>query len=203
MNDVELWKDIDGYEGLYQISNLGNVRSLNRKQRVGLINNRTITRKGKILKIQKNKYKYCYVFLSKNGNKKYSLVHRLVAIAFIPNPNNLPEVNHKNGIKSDNKLKNLEWISKSDNEKHAYLFLNKPRKSGNKGKYGKENSKSKIVLQINKETNEIINRFYGIGEAERITGISNQQISKCCLKRKGHITAGGYKWRYLDENNNR
>lgn len=203
MNNVEIWKDIPDYKGLYQVSNLGNVRSLDKKQKSGLINNRIITRKGKMLKIQKNKHKYCYVFLSKNSRRKYSLVHRLVAEAFIPNPNNLPEVNHKNGIKSDNKLENLEWISKSDNEKHAYLFLNKPRKNGNKGKYGKENAKSKIVLQINKETNEIINRFYGIGEAERMTGISNQQISKCCLKRKGYLSAGGYKWRYEDEHKNR
>ena len=83
------------------------------------------------------------------------------------------------------------------------MFLNKPRKNGSKGKFGKDNAKSKIVLQIDKNTNEVVKQYYGIGEVERQTGICNQQISKCCLKRKGYKTAGGYIWRYADEDTNR
>lgn len=196
----EIWKDIKGYEGIYQISNLGNVKSLDRKIKSALLNNNIISKKGKKLKNQKNKYGYIYVYLSKNNKRKYKCIHRLVAEAFIPNPENKPQVNHKDGNKANNRVDNLEWCTASENELHAYIFLNKPRKNGSKGKYGKENAKSKIVLQIDKNNN-IVNKFFGIGEAERITGISNQQISKCCLNRKGYKTAGGYKWRYANEYN--
>lgn len=186
--------------GLYQISNLGRVKALSKFNKTNSkYSSIGFYRKEKILKNQKNKYGYMYVQFYKNKKSKYCLIHRLVALAFIDNSKKLPEVNHIDGNKSNNNLQNLEWISKSDNEKHAYLFLNKPRKNGSKGKFGKDNSKSKKVFQIDKNTNEILNVYYGIGEAERITGICNQQISKCCLKRKGYLTAGGYKWRYANE----
>ena len=201
-NIQEKWKDIKGYEDLYQISNLGRVKSKEKYLKAGIKNSSQVKRKEKIFKIQKNKCGYNYVLLTKNYNRKHKTVHRLVAEAFIPNPENKPQVNHIDGDKNNNRVDNLEWCTASENEIHAYKYLNKPKKNGSKGKFGKDNAKSKIVLQIDKNTNKILNKYYGISEAERITGIANQQISKCCLKRKGSYTAGGYIWRYADEDKN-
>ena len=202
-NDIqEIWKNIKGYEKLYQISNYGRIKSKEKYVKTGIKNSVKVKRKEKILKNQINKNGYNYIFLSNEGKKKHMLIHRLVAEAFIPNPENKPQVNHIDGNKSNNYVDNLEWCTASENEIHAYKFLNKRKNNGNKGKLGKENAKAKIVLQINKYTNKILNKYYGISEAERVTGISNQQISKCCLKRKGYYTAGGYVWRYADENKN-
>jgi hypothetical protein len=109
----EIWKDIKGYEGFYQVSNLGNVKSLDRKT---LYQYKWI--KGKILKPSDNKG-YLRVCLQKNSDKSWKYIQRLVGEAFIPNPNNLPEINHKNLIKSDNYVENLEWSTKQDNMDHA------------------------------------------------------------------------------------
>lgn len=103
---IEQWKDIDGYEGIYKISNFGNVLSV---------------KNNKLRAIHLDKDGYCRVMLCKNGRKKSSIVHRLVANAFIPNLENKPQVNHKNGIKTDNRLENLEWVTNSENMKHAFL----------------------------------------------------------------------------------
>lgn len=102
----EIWKDIEGYEGLYQVSNLGRIQSL---PRVNLCVNRTYIRKGKVLKGSSDKDGYLCVHLSKNGIERKFLVHRLVTKHFIPNPNNYQQVNHKNEIVNDNRVLNLEW----------------------------------------------------------------------------------------------
>ena len=101
----EIWRSIDGYEGLYEVSNTGLIRSLDR-----FVGNRNRI-KGKILSIKIEKNGYCSVALFKYGKMKRYLVHRLVARAFIPNPDNLPQVNHKNEDKSNNNVDNLEWCS--------------------------------------------------------------------------------------------
>ena len=92
------WKDIPGYEGLYQVSNLGEIKSLGNGK----------TRKEKILRLTKDKYGYLYITLSENGKLKKFKVHRLVAMAFIPNPNNYTQINHKDENRSNNRVENLE-----------------------------------------------------------------------------------------------
>lgn len=110
----EVWRDIKDYEGLYQISSLGRVKSFKGKTSKIMIGNT-------------NNRGYYLVGLRKDGKRKMFLRHRLVAQAFIPNPNNLPQVNHIDGNKSNNTLKNLEWVNQSENEKHAIKHnLRKP-----------------------------------------------------------------------------
>ncbi|MBR4486649.1 HNH endonuclease [bacterium] len=180
MKNKEIWKDIPEYEALYQVSNLGNIKSLDLIviDKLG----RKYVKKGKLLKQRIDKYGYNYVHLHKNGNEKYKLVHRLVAEAFIPNPNNLPQVNHKNEIKTDNNIENLEFCDVKYN-------LN----------YGTRNekvskNKSKKIKQLDKDGN-LINIWLNSLEASKKLNIHSGNIRSCC---RGELkTAGGYKWERL------
>jgi hypothetical protein len=113
----EKWKDIEDYEGRYQVSSHGRVKSLAR-----VVNSHPKTRKlkDKIRKLSTNRYGYSYISLKKDGKLKALAIHRLVAIAFIQNPENKPCVNHLNGIKADNNISNLEWVTYSENTIHAH-----------------------------------------------------------------------------------
>lgn len=170
----EIWKYIVDYEDLYQISNKGNVKSLE--------NNKT--KKEKILKQPVDKDGYLFVCLCKNGKIKNFKVHRLVAEAFIQNPNNLPQVNHKDENKQNNCVENLEFCTAKYNNKY-----------GTKNKRIAEKL-SKPVLQIDKTTNEVISEFTSIMEVERQLGISCSNISECCNNKPHHNTAYGFKWKY-------
>lgn len=178
---MEEWKDIDGYDGGYKISNLSRIKSFKQG-------------KEKILKPSKDKYGYWVIGLTKNCKTKQFKVHRLVAKAFIPNPKNKPCINHKDGNVSNASISNLEWCSYSENLKHSYDTLK--RKKYWKDKFGSKHNLSKKVIQMDKQRN-IINTYESTCEAERITNINSKNIASCC--RGLRKTAGGFIWRYIDE----
>ena len=171
--NMEQWKAIDGYEGIYEVSDLGRIKSLNYKR----------TRKEKILKPRKHTCGYLMVSLYKDGKVEQPKIHRLVAEAFIPNPNNLDTVNHKDEVKTNNTVTNLEWMSIKDNN--------------NYGTHNKRvgESLSKQVQMFDKSTGELLATFPSTIEAWRVTGIHKSNISKCCLGKQK--SAGGYIWKYL------
>lgn len=183
----EIWKDIKDYEGLYQISNLGNIRKLR------FINN--IVNKEKIFKItpQIINSGYYKVVLYKDGKYKNKCIHRLVAETFIPNEENKPQINHIDGNKLNNNVDNLEWCTRSENMKHSYK--NNLSTPSAKGKYGSDNPKAKKVNMLDKNTNEIIKTFGSLIDAAYYLKVNKScHIVACC---KGRLkTAYGYKWEY-------
>lgn len=180
----EIWEDIEGYEGYYQISNLGNVKSLDRMVKN---NHGFCLRKGKLIKSLINKQGYYFVNLKKNSQNEIKLIHRLIAETFINNDNNFPCVNHIDGNKLNNNVNNLEWCTYSHNIKEAF------RLGLNKYTY-KENfkHKSKRVNQYDLQGN-LLNKWESITEASKKTGINYAYISLACNhKRK---CTGNYVWR--------
>lgn len=181
----EIWKDIKDYEGLYQVSNLGRVKSLEKEHKIN--NNKTYLLKEKILKNMIDKNGYNYVHLSKNNIQKRKAIHRLVMEAFIPNINNLPCINHKDENKTNNCIDNLEWCSYSYNNNYG----TKKEKQSLKIKNNIKRSKKVIQYSLQKS---IINEYPSLREAERQTNIKYTDILRCYKgKRK---TAGGYIWKY-------
>ena len=168
----EEWRDIKGYENMYQISNMGNVKSLNYKQ----------TGREKIMKSLVDKDGYLFVCLCKNRKVKPFKVHRLVAQAFISNPNNYPCVNHKDENKQNNCVSNLEFCT----VKYNNIYNGRQKRIAEK--------LSKPVLKIDPISNEIVAEFPSIKEVERQLGYNQGNISKCCKGK--HKTCGGFKWRY-------
>ena len=117
MSNEEIWKDIDGYEGYYQVSNMGRVRSVDRVVEHPTNGARVLN--GKLRKLKLHRSGYHHLGLTKDGETKYRLVHRLAAQAFIPNPESKPQVNHIDGVKTNNNVSNLEWATHKENTVHA------------------------------------------------------------------------------------
>lgn len=187
----EIWKDVVGYEGLYQVSNIGNVKSLNWR---GL-------GKPKNLYLKPHNKGYLQVELAKDGNKKCYTVHQLVATAFIPNPNNLAQINHKDEDKKNNRVDNLEWCTRSYNA--AYSIDRHPERKPNgigrrKGSRFKGINSELKILQLSLD-GEIVKEWSCSRDIFLKTGMSDWSISECC--RGNRKTAYGYKWQYANEYN--
>ena len=162
----EEFRDIPGYEGMYEVSNLGRVR-----------------RNGKILKPRKNRYGYFQLVLSKDGITRTFTIHRLVAYAFINNPNNYPQINHKDEDKTNNTVNNLEWCDSRYNNNYGTINERIAEKH------------CKPVLQYDLQGN-FIREWSSMKKVEEELGIKYQNISKCCSGKIGYKSAGGYLWQY-------
>lgn len=182
----EIWKDIDGYKGYYQVSNLGRVRSLDRYIEY-IYNDMVVTRKqrGRIRQPAINHQGYLQLSLLKNGVSTTFKVHRLVAKAFLPNPDNLTEINHINENKQDNHINNLEWCSRQYN----CIYGTAPKR--------RALACSKAIEQIDMDTNEVVAVFASASEASRKLGFTRVGIQRCCVKRQ--ISCQGYYWRFLGD----
>lgn len=173
--DKENWKRIIDYESEYEISDNGVIKSLQRK--VSHSRGFEITIPERILKFSKNKNGYCQVNLTKNSKQKCFKVHRLVALHFIENPNNLPDINHIDGNKENNNVNNLEWVSRRENCCHR-SFL-KEKKSSNFIGVTKDNIRNKWISQIRYKGKRIfLGRFDSEQEAydKRIDFEKNNNI---------------------------
>lgn len=181
---MEVWKDVKGYEGLYQVSNYGRVKSVDRlvdyKSKGGRMFKRIV--KGTILKPKGNP-KYLGLTLSKNGQFTTVYVHRLVAEAFLPNPCNLPEVNHKDENPKNNRVENLEWCTKIENVRYGTGILRSAC------------TRSKKIAQYT-ESGELVEIYPSLAEVERRTGWGSSNISKVA-KGDGGRKRYGYIWRYV------
>lgn len=203
MNQTEIWKPVVGLEDYYMISNIGRIKSVERtvihsdgrKRNIG----------GKILKTRINNQGYECIKISCNRQKKEFKIHRMVALAFIPNVENKPHIDHINTIRSDNRVENLKWVTRLENahnpitysrmfgRNHAPAEKILKRKNENKS-YGAE----KAVVQLS-ANGDIIKEFKSIRDAGRAFHNSGSAISCCCRKMKCYKTAHGYVWRYKDE----
>lgn len=191
MEIKEKWKDIQGYENLYQISNMGRIKSL-------------WFGKEKIMK-QLIRNGYCYVDLCKDKIKKHYNIHRLVAQTFIPNPQNYPQVNHKDEVKTNNCISNLEWVTQKYNMNYgtrneraskAISIAHKGKKRTQEHKNNIGKSHQKPIVQIDK-SGLIVGVYDSVKEVSEVLGINRGNISNCLKGR--YKTCGDYKWMYLNE----
>ena len=173
MKQPEDWKPIPGYEGLYEVSNWGRVRSFKWNS------------DGRILSPGKNNMGYYFVYLCKDGKAKGHTIHRLVAQAFIQNPSNFPVVNHKDECKENNCVDNLEWCTQKYNISYGTGLQRMAEKI------------SKPVVQLDKNGN-FVAEYKSTQEASRVTGINHGNIC-CCCNHKSYKSAGGFIWIYKDE----
>lgn len=170
MEQKEIWRPVVGFEGTYEVSNLGKVKSV---------------RKGNALTGSHCHGGYIHVILCRKGEKKITRnVHRIVAEAFIPNPNNLPQINHKDENKLNNRVENLEWCSGTYNMNYGTV---------------KEKTGHKKPVEMLDENYNLIAVFKSGVEASEKTGVHKQSISNCCTG-KSTYTRGGFHWRFHEEN---
>lgn len=185
----ESWKDVKGYEGLYQVSSFGRVKRMTKKVYNPGTYSGECTYREKLLSPHIDSVGY-YQILLRNKNKiKRVRVHRIVAEAFIDNPNELPVINHKDGNKLNNNIDNLEWCSHSHNTKEAFRI----GLAHHKSLWGSEHPKAKVVYQFDKNNN-FIKRWDCIADAQRELRVHGANIYKCCVGK--YKTAGGFIWKY-------
>lgn len=190
----EIWKPVAGFEGLYEVSNLGRVRSLTKFVRDSYFYNGRLY-KGRILKTTKNDYTgYVSVMMMKDGKGTRRSVHRLVATAFLPNPDNLPVINHKDQNKTNNCVDNLEWCTQHYNT--HYMDAGQRRlESARKGKKGRY---PKYVAQYDLDGN-YITTYSTSQEAARALGVCDGgNIRACARGAHGYSQAYGFVWKYVD-----
>lgn len=194
----EIWKDVIGYEELYEVSNLGKLR--HKDVLVDDIkNNRKMHIKQKYMKPCLGKRGYYVYVVSKNNKKKHLPIHRLIAIHFIPNPNDYPVINHINGNKLDNRIENLEWCTYSHNNSEAFRIGLRKTDYENSG-FKKYNDSIKKKINQYDMNMIFIKSWNSIQEASETLNICSSHICRCC---KGKIKSiKGYKWRYADDSTN-
>lgn len=174
----EEWRDIPGFDGKYQASSYGRIRSLSFNK----------TKQIRPLSISQNRAGYCLVALQINNKSKRILVHRLIALTFIPNKDNKPQVNHIDGDKSNNRLDNLEWVTGKENVRHFHhVLMKRPIKIQSGRKRGWQ---SKPVICV--ETGE---RYESIASAARSIGVSEKAISQLLKNPTNRHTAKGFHWK--------
>ena len=189
----ERWKDIKDFEGFYKISDYGRVKRLGywrkylgRNQFTEFENNYYI--KEHILRVKCDRYLRVQLYKSTKENKFYS-IHQLVAEAFIPNPENKPIVDHKDNNPLNNRADNLQWATYKENADYSW-------NRGRKKQYGIEHHSSKLIGQYDLNGN-LLNTYYGSGEASRATGIRDVAIRQACKGGYGCKTRGGFIWKYI------
>jgi len=161
---MEIWKDIEGYEGSYQVSNYGRVKSLNRLviRKDGVL----LTYRGRILRSRKSSSGYYNGLLCKKGNQTNYQISRLVAKAFISNSENKSEVNHKDGIKTNNFATNLEWCTRSENQHHAYLIGLRNYKRENHPELKLNEFQVRVIRKCNNLTQKELGRIFNVSQVQ-------------------------------------
>lgn len=182
----EIWREIPGYEGLYEVSNTGRIRSLRPKTRIA-------DKEGGIMRQKYDTKGYLRVNLHKEGKCRAELVRRKVAEAFIPNPNNYPEVGHDDDCKTNNAVENLYWTTRQENLTHNGLNLRVRDKRSGDGIKRVIEALSIPVVGTNIKTGEEIT-FSSMQEASR-NGFDSGKVSECCSGKRG--SHHGYTWRKL------
>ena len=195
-NNIEVWKNIQGYEELYQVSNLGRVRSLDKK--VKCRGGKYRLMKGQIIRPIHSGANYSAVNLYKNKHHHMQYVHRLVAEAFIPNPNGHLEINHKDENKGNNNVSNLEWCNRTYNNNYGTHNARTSETRKSNSRYARQSIKngqkqSKPVIQLTLE-GKVIAEYSSTAEAGRQNGFKKCAIANCCCGRQK--TSYGFVWKY-------
>ena len=173
---TEIWKTIEKYENTYEVSNVGRVRNM---------------KTGKYITPKHNNRGYVQIRLSRNGKVEHWLLHRLVAVTFIKNPDGLPQVNHKDENKDNNSAENLEWCTNLYNRHYGSGYA----RSVAKHDYGNLAEQNRKLIEQYDRQGKLLNVWKGLRSAEIATGVEESNIRRCCYGRGK--SAGGYVWKYV------